>query len=254
MSVKNRNSIVTDGLVFYVDAGNGDSYPGSGTTWSDLAGSNNGTLTNGPTYSSDNGGSIVFDGANDYVLFPYNTNFNFQPTEAFTVSIWIKDFTLNSVNTPICNLNQNSPYQGWELLLEQNEIIFTFIKTWSGNAIRVKISPTLTTSNWHNIVAVYDGSCPTNSTDAANSVKFYINSALDNTSQGVRNGVEGFDSSSEAITYSSNNNRLNIGERGTGASYAINYLGKGTAYSLHNRALTSAEVLQNYNALKNRFI
>ena len=68
MSVKNRNSIVTDGLVFYVDAGNANSYAGSGTTWSDLVGSNDGTLTNGPTYSSDNGGSIVFDGSNDYVL------------------------------------------------------------------------------------------------------------------------------------------------------------------------------------------
>ena len=56
MSVKNRNSIVTDGLVFYVDAGNEDSYAGSGTTWTDLIGGNNGTLANGPTYSSANGG------------------------------------------------------------------------------------------------------------------------------------------------------------------------------------------------------
>ena len=47
MSVKNRNSIVTDGLVFYVDAGNEDSYPGSGTTWTDLIGGFGGTLTSG---------------------------------------------------------------------------------------------------------------------------------------------------------------------------------------------------------------
>ena len=44
--------IVTDGLVFAVDAANKKSYPGSGTTWTDLAGSNNGTLTNGPTFDS----------------------------------------------------------------------------------------------------------------------------------------------------------------------------------------------------------
>ena len=63
----NNAPIVTDGLVFYVDAGNAKSYPGSGSTWSDLIGSNNGTLTNGPTYSSDNGGSIVFDWTDDHV-------------------------------------------------------------------------------------------------------------------------------------------------------------------------------------------
>ena len=254
MSVKNRNSIVTDGLVFYVDAGNEDSYAGSGTTWSDLMGGNDGTLTNGPTYDSANGGSIVFDGANDYVLFPYNTNFNFQPTEAFTVSIWVKDFTLGSSDEAICNMNQSAPYQGWEVIFYNNTITFSFIKSWSGNAIRVGISPTLTTSNWHNIVAVYDGSCPTNSTDASNSVKFYINSALDSTSQGTRDGATSFSSSSEVIAYNTNNNRLDIGERGTGASYAVNYQGKGAAYSLHNRALSASEILQNYNALKNRFI
>ena len=53
---------VTDGLVFAVDAANKKSYPGSGTTWTDLAGSNDGTLTNGPTFDSGNGGSIDFDG------------------------------------------------------------------------------------------------------------------------------------------------------------------------------------------------
>ena len=63
----NNAPIVTDGLVFYVDAGNSNSYPGSGTTWSDLIGSNDGALTNGPTFDSANGGSIVFDGTNDYV-------------------------------------------------------------------------------------------------------------------------------------------------------------------------------------------
>ena len=55
MSYGYGKSIVTDGLVFYVDAANSNSYPGSGTTWTDLIGSNNATLDNGPTYSSSNG-------------------------------------------------------------------------------------------------------------------------------------------------------------------------------------------------------
>jgi hypothetical protein len=61
-------SVVTTGLQLYLDAGNASSYPGSGTTWTDLSGnSRDGTLTNGPTYSSADGGSIVFDGSNDFV-------------------------------------------------------------------------------------------------------------------------------------------------------------------------------------------
>jgi hypothetical protein len=65
--------IVLDGLVLYVDAGITLSYPGSGTTWTDINGlgsKNNGTLTNGPTFNSANSGSIVFDAADDSVQLP----------------------------------------------------------------------------------------------------------------------------------------------------------------------------------------
>ena len=66
--VESSASVVTTGLQLYLDAGNASSYPGSGTTWTDLSGnSRTGTLTNGPTYSGTNGGSIVFDGSNDFV-------------------------------------------------------------------------------------------------------------------------------------------------------------------------------------------
>ena len=60
--------IVTSNLQLYLDAGNASSYSGSGTTWTDLSvNGRNGTLTNGPSYSSADGGSIVFDGSNDLV-------------------------------------------------------------------------------------------------------------------------------------------------------------------------------------------
>jgi hypothetical protein len=66
--IEEFNPVVTTGLQLYLDAGNASSYPGSGTAWTDLSGnSRDGTLTNGPTYSATNGGSIVFDGTNDYV-------------------------------------------------------------------------------------------------------------------------------------------------------------------------------------------
>jgi hypothetical protein len=65
--------VVLSGLVVYLDAGNTSSYPGTGTVWTDLSGSgNNGTLVNGPTYSSANNGVIVLDGTNDYIDVPLN--------------------------------------------------------------------------------------------------------------------------------------------------------------------------------------
>ena len=89
--VHGAGQIVVNGLVLYLDAASPRSYPGTGTAWTDLSGNgNNGTLTNGPTYSSANGGSIVFDGVNDYVLTPVNIDAN--PN---TVSAW---FNASSTN------------------------------------------------------------------------------------------------------------------------------------------------------------
>ena len=68
MGVTYNPKIATDGLVLCLDAANRRSYPGTGTTWSDLAESNNGTLTNGPTFDAGNGGSIVFDSGMKFFL------------------------------------------------------------------------------------------------------------------------------------------------------------------------------------------
>ena len=79
--------IVTDGLVLYLDAANTKSYPGTGTVWTDISRTNNnGTLTNGPTYTSTFGGSIVFDGTNDSVVSA-NT-INITGASARTMNIW----------------------------------------------------------------------------------------------------------------------------------------------------------------------
>ena len=83
--------IVTDGLTLAVDAGSTRSYPGIGTTWTDLVGSNNGALENSPTFDSGNGGSIVFDGTDDYVRFG-NTGLTLKSINIwcyFNIEIWI---------------------------------------------------------------------------------------------------------------------------------------------------------------------
>jgi hypothetical protein len=82
-------TIVTDGLRLYLDAGNASSYPGSGTTWTDISGyGNNFTLVNGPTFTTESGGAIVFDGTNDYATGP-NANL-YGITADATIELIIK--------------------------------------------------------------------------------------------------------------------------------------------------------------------
>ena len=86
---------VEDGLILALDAGNTKSYPGSGTTWTDLSGNgNNGTLVNGVGYNSDYGGSLSFDGTNDYIditsLAPL------ADTSAVTMEAWVNVDTLTN--------------------------------------------------------------------------------------------------------------------------------------------------------------
>ena len=90
------NNLNKDGLVMYLDAGSRISYLGSGTVWTDLSGNgNNGTLTNGPTFNSGNGGSIVFDGIDDYV----NSN---NISNVQTLSYWIEPSVSNNLNLSSC--------------------------------------------------------------------------------------------------------------------------------------------------------
>jgi len=87
MSVAYNTSVVTNGLVLYLDAANTKSYPGSGTAWNDLSGNGNtGTLTNGPTYSGTNNGQIVFDGVDDYAILDASVG----TASAATFLVWLK--------------------------------------------------------------------------------------------------------------------------------------------------------------------
>lgn len=86
MGTNYNPNIITSGLTFCVDAGNIKSYPSSGTTWNDLSGNNkHGTLVNGPTFSTTAGGSIVFDGTDDYV----SSSFSTTATTNITLQCWV---------------------------------------------------------------------------------------------------------------------------------------------------------------------
>ena len=89
MGIAYNPRTITDGLVLCLDAGNSKSYPGSGTTWTDLSGNgNNGSLLNGTGYSSDNLGVLVLDGVNDYIT-SYDDADVFVDDNSLTVSIFV---------------------------------------------------------------------------------------------------------------------------------------------------------------------
>jgi hypothetical protein len=86
MAVGYNPSIVSDGLVMYLDAANSRSYPGSGITVNSLTGGYNGTLVNGVGFSSSNNGSFFFDGTNDYIIFSNSDVMG----SVYTQNIWFK--------------------------------------------------------------------------------------------------------------------------------------------------------------------
>jgi len=217
--------IVTQGLVLNLDAGQQNSYRGSGTTWTDLSGNgNNGTLTNGPTYSSANGGSIVFDGTNDYVTIPDSNILD------ITTSISLESWLYATKSSGIQNVISKST--SWE----NNSYIYPRTDNGWGSAVFYLHTgsgfSTLSTSwpsrnTWHHTIATYDGSF----------MRIYINGSLSNSK--VQSG-----------TITTNNNSLTIGNQPAFNEY---YGGRVSNAKIYNRALTAAEVLQNYNALRGRF-
>ena len=248
MGLLHSPRIVTDGLILCLDAANKRSYPGAGTTWTDLtANKNNGTLTNSPTFSRNNGGRFSFDGSNDYCEFAENEKYNFQPTQPFSVFCWM--IKSGSYAAVLANMKSSSPYQGWDIWNEDStHISMHLISSWNGkNAIKLRVDYTDQQSIKYFGYA-YDGSCPANNTDTLNSVNFYVDGELYTTGKEVADGAGSFDSTSETISYPAGQ-KFRIGSRYTGQYGPSNLF----AVHIYNKALTANEVQQNYNATKARF-
>ena len=229
MSYKYGPSIVTDGLVFYVDAANDNSYPGTGTTWADLIGSNNGTLTNGPTYDSANGGSIVFAGDDDVVRGGQLQNGGGSGTSQ-SYSVWFKIDATPSDNPGLFYWDK---YNGIFILATTREI---FIQTDGDNSIGdFATTPIASVDTWHNIA-----------------FNFNQGSSYECWLDGVSFGSV---STTDTSSAPGGSDTWRIGAREVVNGVEQEYLnGNVAVVKAYNRALTSAEVLQNYNALKNRFV
>ncbi len=116
-------NIVKDGLVLCLDAAKRDSYSGVGTDWNDISGfRNNGVLTNGPTFNTDNGGSIVFGGLDDYVLVP-NISIG---TKTFTIDTWFNINGNQTTNAAIFSVNAVASINNLQISFINNDQLLFF--------------------------------------------------------------------------------------------------------------------------------
>lgn len=218
--------IITNGLVFYVDGANDKSYPGTGTSWNDLtSGASNGVLTNGPTFNSSNGGSIVFDGINDYVSFTSNNKLAI--TGDMTICAWIYVNSLSGYNGIVGKTNGGFP-NPYDLYTNPSSGALTFLRG-NGSIYDLSVSTNGVTINKWQFVAV---------TMASSTVTHYLD--------GRSNG-----SSTLSTSISDGGTPMYIGSRNDGGTMMN---GKISNVIIYNRALTPSEVLKNYNKLKWRFL
>jgi hypothetical protein len=232
MSLSHSPKIVTDGLVLCLDAANPRSYPKSGTTWSDLAGSNDGTMQNmEDNYSDEKRGVLNFDGSNEYVDIATGGGQYPDLTQA-TWSFWVKFDSFSNAYIQLAETipDGNSNYQ-LSCLVKSNAKLAFYAYNSIGNQSNYDGTGlfTLSTNKWYNLTYVFQG---------GSRQEGYVNGILD-----------GYSATPVSTLVSLNNNiRLSW------SSFAGRHVdGSYSNVLLYSRALTADEVRQNYNATKRRF-
>ena len=214
MSTRYNPSIIRDSFALYVDAANTKSYPGSGTAWKDISGKgNDGTLTNGPTFSSDYGGKFNFDNTNDYVDCG-----NVLNQTAYTKSAW---FRPESVTRNIISGNTNT-HAFW-MANTNNTLASGHQGQWS------RVSYTVPSGNMLN--------------------QWWNGTVTWNDSTGWVLYLNGVQVDTNSNTTGPNGDQTFIGKYHTG----YHFDGDIAQVMIYDRVLTATEVLQNYNAFKGRF-
>ena len=232
-------SRVMDGMVLWLDAGDTDSYPGTGTTWTDLTNpANNGTLVGSITYTADAGGALVFPNPNTGAGTSYvrmNRVTEFMPTTGLTVEQWLSpdDWLPAAGRQTISNTESG----GYAISIRNNGI--DFIVLLNGVYRNARLLDASSLSGWVHLVGTCDGRF----------VKLYVN------------GVDTLTGNNDAgatypITYHPTNGLFIGAEAGASATVPNtiqSYEGKIGTTAIYNRALSAAEVLQNYNSDRSRF-
>ena len=212
-------NLEVDGLVLCLDAANTNSYSGSGTTWTDISGQgNNGTLTNAPTFSNDNGGSIVFDGSDDYIQLPTNSDLTF--TGDFSYETWLMTDTQLTSNH-IWRTPNDKTFQ-FSNSVSPDQIIYYSSETGS------QPFGVLDNNTWGHLILTKSG----------------------NTFTGYLNGVQAW-TNTPGSSATHDFSGIRIGSRGSVSGFYWD--GKFAEVRIYSKGLTASEVLQNYNSHKGRF-
>jgi hypothetical protein len=227
----NFDGTVLANLILNLDAGNTNSYPGSGTIWYDLSGnSNNGTLVNGVGYDSANQGSLVFDGVNDYVTL---SSAQLAPgTGAFTWNFWAKHIPTGETSPDTYSIvfsgtGSNTTYGVVSMDSD------TYGLSYYANGRHIVDYNTAFNSNWWHIAFVGNGGA-----SGSRTLKLY------------RNGVQA--GSTFTTDYNFTSTTPVIGRNHSAFSEVMR--GNISNVSYYNRELTAEEIQKNYNALKGRYV
>ena len=225
-------NVVTNGLVFELDAGNSASYPGTGNDWYDLVGSDNATLPNGATYSSNNGGILTFDRALSQSAHADSLG---SALTTFTAETWVNFNTLDLISgNATCTITEVYASTPINYTIGTGMLGNTVV--WQGGYfdgsawhLAGTVEPVVDT--WYCMTVTYDGS----------NLKFYVDGALN-------------DTVASAVTPASSGIGMHIAERWDAAFLPQSFLdGSVPVVRLYNRALSAAEVLTNYQANHARF-
>lgn len=227
---RDYEQIVINGLVLNLDSGFTPSYPKGGSGWYDLNGSNNGSLVNGPTFNSANGGSIVFDGSDDRTDFSTNVLTNLSNT-GISFDSWIYPTSnLSSQQLIIGAWSQSSANdQGGLFIINSGPLI----AIGDGNSAENGAGfGTLSLSQWQHVVGTWNPN---------REYKIYINGVLQGTGTQTGNGYNTTGSS-----------LFRVGAQDQGAARFFN--GRISTTKVYNRTLSGSEVLQNYQVMFPRFL
>ena len=230
-------NIVNNGLILCLDSANTKSYNGISNTWYDLSASlNNGTLVNGVTFSSVNGGVMVFDGIDDYIQTPIQTI-----SRPWTFSTWFNFTSLTAnggFNTFFGQDTSLSIARGTFYFqkagvttegVEVNKVNFSIVKI-DGSIVPTNGLNVLQINTWYNYTAVL----------TTTNISLYENGILQNTT-----------TNSDSFITPNTNVVLNAGYYNNNV---VDYWpGKSSIFQMYNRALSATEVLQNFNAQRTRF-
>jgi hypothetical protein len=223
-----KPSIITDGLVLFLDASNPSSYPGSGTNWLDLSSSSiNGTITNGPVFNSGNEGYFSFDGVNDGVSLPGSSALSLN---RMTISCWNFSSNYNQNGFMFEKTTNGSVNTQYSLFFNSGSVMYYRTQGLSTVDLALTTTGNVNNNQWNNIVATFDGT----------NKRIYTNGILRTTSSALTG----------TVTQNTTGQSF-IGIYGNFAGYPFN--GRISITQIYNRALSQDEINYNFTALRGRY-